>query len=100
MEPEPEPYPAPEPEAAPGPAPAADRSIFDSAHDAFVAMDADDTITAWNPAAEATFGWTVSEAIGRTVAETVFPPRASRGPPRGDRPVHAEWRALGARRAP
>ena len=77
-QPQPEPYPAPEPEPAPepapGPAPAADRSIFDSAHDAFVAMDADDTITAWNPAAEATFGWTVSEAIGRTVAETVFPP--------------------------
>ena len=50
-----------------------DSTIFNSAHDAFVAMDSSGEITAWNPAAEATFGWTVGEAIGRTVAETIIP---------------------------
>ena len=52
-----------------------DRSIFDSAHDAFVAMDADGLITAWNPAAESTFGWTRDEAIGRMVSQTMIPPQ-------------------------
>ena len=68
----PEPEPAAEPEPAPARAPA-DRSIFDSAHDAFVAMDREGLITAWNPAAEATFGWTRDEALGRSVAETIIP---------------------------
>ena len=75
----PEPGPGPEPQPAPDPQPApevatTDRSIFDSAHDAFVAMDTDGLITAWNPAAESTFGWTREEAIGRTVAQTIIPP--------------------------
>ena len=45
-----------------------------SAHDAFVSMDSGGRITAWNPAAERTFGWSASEAIGRSVAETLVPP--------------------------
>lgn len=49
-------------------------AFFNSAYNAVVAMDADGVITAWNPAAEATFGWTVSEAVGRTVADTLIPP--------------------------
>ncbi len=78
----PEPEPAAEPEPAPARAPA-DRSIFDSAHDAFVAMDRDGLITAWNPAAEATFGWTRDEAIGRSVAETIIPDELPGCPPGG-----------------
>ena len=70
-----------DPYAAPSVAPA-DRSIFDSAHDAFVAMDADGLITAWNPAAESTFGWTRDEAIGRLVSQTIIPPHVSARPTR------------------
>ena len=32
-------------------------------------------ITAWNPQAEATFGWTEQEALGRNLSETIIPPR-------------------------
>jgi PAS domain S-box-containing protein len=51
------------------------RRIVDTAHDAFVAMDASGRITAWNPQAEATFGWTEREALGRNLSETVIPAR-------------------------
>jgi PAS domain S-box-containing protein len=50
------------------------RSILDTAHDAFVAMDAQGRIVDWNPAAEQVFGWTRHEALGRSVAETIIPP--------------------------
>ncbi len=51
------------------------RRIVDTAHDAFVAMDASGHITAWNPQAEATFGWTEREALGRNLSETIIPSR-------------------------
>jgi PAS domain S-box-containing protein len=51
------------------------RSVLERAHEAFVSMDADGVITDWNRQAETTFGWTREEAIGRTVAETIIPPR-------------------------
>jgi PAS domain S-box-containing protein len=51
------------------------RSIVDTAHDAFVSLDESGRITAWNPQAEATFGWTEAEAVGRTFGETVIPAR-------------------------
>src|SRR5207253_5554759 len=38
-------------------------SIFDSALDAVVTMDADGVITDWNPMAETIFGWPKSEAV-------------------------------------
>jgi PAS domain S-box-containing protein len=60
------------PEAAPAPHPS-DSTIFNSAHDAFLALDGEGVIAAWNPAAESTFGWTVSEAIGTRAADTVLP---------------------------
>jgi diguanylate cyclase (GGDEF)-like protein/PAS domain S-box-containing protein len=47
-----------------------------TAHEGFVSMDESGVITAWNPEAEAIFGWSADEAIGRTVAETVIPPEA------------------------
>jgi PAS domain S-box-containing protein len=43
------------------------RMILETAYDAFIGMDPDGTITAWNPQAELTFGWTAAEAIGRTL---------------------------------
>jgi PAS domain S-box-containing protein len=51
------------------------RQIVDTAHDAFISIDASGRITAWNPQSEATFGWTEQEALGRNLAETVLPPR-------------------------
>jgi PAS domain S-box-containing protein len=51
------------------------RQIVDTAHDAFISMDATGRITAWNPQSEATFGWTEAEAVGRNLAETIIPAR-------------------------
>ena len=51
------------------------RSIFDSALDAVVTMDADGVITDWNPMAETVFGWPRSEAVGRLVVDTIIPIR-------------------------
>jgi PAS domain S-box-containing protein len=47
--------------------------ILDTAHDAFIAMDADSRIVAWNAQAERTFGWSAAEAIGRNLADTIIP---------------------------
>ena len=61
------------------------RSAIDSAHEAFVGMDAQGLITDWNPAAETTFGWSREEALGRVLAETFIPERSR----------DAHWRGLG-----
>jgi PAS domain S-box-containing protein len=53
--------------------PREERAVVNTAHEAFVGMDAAGVITAWNPAAEATFGWTAEEAMGRRVADTIIP---------------------------
>ena len=50
------------------------RLILDSAHEAFIGMDAAGTIIDWNNQAETTFGWPRSEALGRPLAETIVPP--------------------------
>jgi two-component system, sensor histidine kinase and response regulator len=49
------------------------RSIIESAHDAFIALDATNRIVDWNAAAERLFGWTADEAIGQPASETIFP---------------------------
>ncbi|GIE75623.1 hypothetical protein Aph02nite_15730 [Actinoplanes philippinensis] len=51
------------------------RAVLDSAHDAFVSMDAGGRVTAWNTAAEQLFGWTGEEAVGRSATELMIPPR-------------------------
>ena len=55
------------------------RMILETANDAFIGMDPDGTITAWNPQAELTFGWAAAEAIGRTLVRY----RGGSGVPRG-----------------
>ncbi len=50
------------------------RMILETANEAFIGLDPDGTITAWNPQAELTFGWAASEAIGRTLCDTVVAP--------------------------
>ena len=49
------------------------RLVIDTAHDAFIAIDADGLITDWNRQAEATFGWSREEVIGRPLTETIIP---------------------------
>jgi diguanylate cyclase (GGDEF)-like protein/PAS domain S-box-containing protein len=51
------------------------RSIFESALDAVITMDANGVITDWNAMAETVFGWPRSEAVGRSVGDTIIPPR-------------------------
>ena len=48
--------------------------IVDTAHDAFIGIDSNGRITAWNAQAERTFGWTRDEVAGRTLTETIIPP--------------------------
>ena len=50
-------------------------SIFDSALDAVVTMDASGVITDWNPMAQTIFGRPKSEAVGQFVADTIIPER-------------------------
>jgi PAS domain S-box-containing protein len=54
------------------------RTIVNTAYDAFVAIDQSGIITDWNPQAEATFGWTRKDAIGRKLSETIIPRRFRR----------------------
>jgi PAS domain S-box-containing protein len=49
------------------------RRMVESSLDAIVTMDADGTITGWNPQAESTFGWSAEEVVGRPLAETIVP---------------------------
>jgi PAS domain S-box-containing protein len=57
------------------------RLIIETAHDTFIGMDPDGTITEWNPQAERTFGWSTAEIMGRRVGDTLILP--------ADRPAHA-----------
>jgi PAS domain S-box-containing protein len=49
------------------------RLMVDSALDAVVSMNVDGVITGWNPQAEATFGWSADEVVGRSLVETIVP---------------------------
>src|SRR6201995_1354665 len=49
------------------------RSIIESAHDAFIAVDGDHVIVDWNPAAERLCGWSARQAIGTFISETILP---------------------------
>jgi PAS domain S-box-containing protein len=49
------------------------RMVLETAHEAFIEMDQEGRIVEWNPKAEAIFGWTRAEVIGRAVAETIIP---------------------------
>jgi PAS domain S-box-containing protein len=60
------------------------RLIVDNAHEAFIGMDAAGKVVEWNRQAEATFGWSRTEVIGRSVADTIIPLRYR----------EAHWRGL------
>ena len=67
------------------------RVMVDSTLDAVVSMDVDGVITAWNPQAETTFGWSAEEVVGRSLIETIVP--------HAHRAAHSEglrrWRETG-----
>jgi two-component system, LuxR family, sensor kinase FixL len=50
------------------------RTVIDTALDAVVSMDHQGKITEWNKQAEAIFGWSRQEAMGRELAELIIPP--------------------------
>ena len=52
------------------------RTAIDSAGDAFVAMDGSGIVVVWNRNAEELFGHTVEAAVGKGLAELVFPDRS------------------------
>ncbi|MDR7274940.1 sensor histidine kinase [Catenuloplanes atrovinosus] len=49
------------------------RRVLETTTEAFVSMDANGRIRAWNPAAERLLGWHAAEVIGRNLAETIIP---------------------------
>jgi PAS domain S-box-containing protein len=51
------------------------RLIIENSLDAFIAIDADGTITDWNLQAEKQFGWSRKEVIGKQVADVIVPSR-------------------------
>jgi PAS domain S-box-containing protein len=52
------------------------RAIMDSALSAVVVIDAAGRVADWNPRAEAMFGWTRAEALGRNLNDIIGVPRA------------------------
>jgi len=49
------------------------RLVVDAALDAVIAIDERGRVTLWNAQAEATFGWSRDEALGRPMAELIIP---------------------------
>jgi PAS domain S-box-containing protein len=49
------------------------RSILETAIDAFISIDSQGLIMAWNSQATQIFGWTSEEAIGRELADLIIP---------------------------
>ncbi len=50
------------------------RLVLDTSPDAFVTIDRDGIIVAWNVAAERMFGWGAAEAIGKPMRSLIVPP--------------------------
>jgi PAS domain S-box-containing protein len=50
-------------------------SILETALEAFIAIELNGEVSKWNRAAERTFGWSASEAIGRNLEEMIIPER-------------------------
>jgi PAS domain S-box-containing protein len=59
------------------------RLILDTAHDAFIGMDEQGAIVAWNAQAAATFGWAAGEVVGRSLGDTIIPERFREAHARG-----------------
>ena len=53
---------------------ALNEAVLATSHDAYIAIDAEGRITAWNARAEEMFGWPAAIAQGRSLARTIIPP--------------------------
>ena len=51
------------------------RGIIETALDAFIQMDEDGRVIGWNPQAEAVFGWSRDEVIGKALGDLIVPER-------------------------
>jgi diguanylate cyclase (GGDEF)-like protein/PAS domain S-box-containing protein len=48
-------------------------SVIENANDAYISLDETGVVTGWNRQAEMTFGWTLHEALGRTLEDLIIP---------------------------
>jgi PAS domain S-box-containing protein len=48
-------------------------AFFETSPDAILTLDQDGAINGWNPKAEEMFGWSRNDALGRRIADTIFP---------------------------
>jgi len=53
---------------------ALNEAVLATSHDAFISIDAEGRIIAWNARAEELFGWPAAVAQGRSLARTIIPP--------------------------
>lgn len=58
------------------------RKMFESSPDAVIVSNGEGRIVDWNPQAEATFGWSRNEALGRSLVDTLLPPRRRKDYPK------------------
>ena len=49
------------------------RSVVENAYDAYISLDEEGLVTAWNRQAEDSFGWPRDEALGRNLEELIIP---------------------------
>ena len=61
------------------------RGLLEATAEAFISMDADGLVTAWNSQAEQTFGWPAAQALGRPLAELIIPEASRAAHDRGRR---------------
>ncbi len=59
------------------------QAILQHAPDAVISIDEDGIIRSWNVESETIFGWKESEAIGKSLTETIIPQRYREGHDRG-----------------
>jgi PAS domain S-box-containing protein len=50
------------------------QAVLETAQDAYIAADQDAVVLDWSPQAQALFGWSPEEAIGRRIPELMVPP--------------------------
>lgn len=75
------------------------RAVLDGMQEAFISMDAEGVVIAWNERAEQIFGWNADEAHGRSIAELILPVRDHDRHRRGIARFlqGGEWPVLGTR---
>jgi diguanylate cyclase (GGDEF)-like protein/PAS domain S-box-containing protein len=51
------------------------QELIGTAFDAVITIDEEGIVSDWNPAAQRTFGWSQTEAVGRPLTDTIVPPK-------------------------